>query len=410
MRSTPRTFAYSLLIFLFLPCLTTAQRLSVNEIANQLRVIKIKPEDFPAYDVPAMALPLLPQWKLGIRRIIADAVLSPKSAGVEPAKLRSSLLSALRDQGIVLASGEPQYYGQLVKLEVLPVDRFPQLLTVTTAINMECGHDESLDVFEKLQSGWKLVLSYSADEYKQIDGAHENLEFRFSPRHDSPYWYVLIAHSPAWCTSCWSSLHYKLLRPGGVAEKPEILYAGESGFYRCADKPVALQASPSEFSLAYVDMMTLDFDLFTKIAVDRFSLTDAGVRRLPPLHQNAVDFINEWSQLPEQESSALVAPDAMATAFQWHERLSHLSNGKDGEPVRSRFEFEQACSRDASRWQVKLAFEHGADSNAPPALYFVLNVTHQGIYLQSVGTTEDATCTGPHVSPEGANLKDLDLP
>lgn len=396
-----------LILFLpFFPFLSFAQDPHLDKIETELRQVPVN-DDAMLDEVPLAAHSLLPEWKRGIRQTIVTVLSNPRSSSRSPAQFEEEIRWALGDKGVVLAGEARPYYAQLVDLKVNSPEGFPAVMVVRTSINLECGRDTSLYVFERKQSSWELVLDSSANDCTAIDGARENLNYELSTLHDTPSWYVLLAYSPPWCTSCWSTLYYEALRPSANPEQPSTVYAGRGEFYRCADEPFHLDARPSEFTVSHADMMYADMDLFSKTAVERFSLQEGYVHRIPPARQNAPDFVDQWINLPEKEAVALLAPGSSKELLGWHQKLSGWLKESKDRAYLSNYEWEQACSDDGFRWQVKLSFDvdgQPVEPGFPLAVYFVVDVTAKGIVLHAVGTQEDSTCKGVQVHPSPANI------
>lgn len=412
MQIAPRPFFLLIACHFFLPAVIGQEIRSINVISGKLQKIVLNEDDLP-YDVPPEARVLLPDWKLGIRQVAQGVLSDSKKASYSAAQIRSSIVDALAKEGVSLSTDSHPYYGQLLRLEVSSDKLLPDLMTVTSTINLECGGDSSVQVFQKGSGIWKLVMSLTAGNYAQIDGAREALAFRFSTTGNSNSWFMVLAYSHPWCTSCWSGLHYQVLRPSANPDKPEILYEADRGFYRCAAMPFLLSVSPYEFSIVYPSAFAFDPNLSAKISVDRFFVRQAGVLRAPPLRQNAVAFVDEWIGMPDKEAVGLVAPQAAESAQLWHSKLSGLANMKPEYSFESSYEFEQECNDDHSRWQVKLKLDSKQgriDPEIPPAIFFVLNVGNQGTILQRVGIQEDITCKGKSAHPEAEDINNLDRP
>jgi len=410
MRNSPRLLLGFLIVW-FTP-LCAAQNHPLEEIASKLQQVHIESDDMP-YEVPELARPLIPVWKSGIRQAIVNVLSDPKSVHSSASQLEEAARKALGEKGVSLPGDAEAYYGQLVELKLQSVKGIPSLLAVTAAINLACGRDTSLYVFQKRQRAWNLVLSSSAGAYAGINGGRESLGYRFSPFGDSSSWYVLLAYSSPWCTSCWGGLHYEVLRPSTDPDKPTVLYSAHRGLYRCGEPPYKLNATRFEFSIAYLDGMARDLDLFWKVSVDRFYLAKDRIKRLPPRRQTAADFVDEWIETPDEEASALVTPSVRQQALEWHEKLSAWTSGESGERVLSRYDWEQSCAKDGTRWQVKLSLKSGykrSEPEMPQALYFVYSVTADGIVLQSIGTEEDLSCKGERARPERTDINELELP
>src|ERR1700722_4372862 len=408
MRRTPRLVLAVLLTFPVFVRGSSAQDKSLREIAHKLQAVRTSEEDFPQYEVPAAARPLLFGWKRGIREVIVEVLSDPSNSSRSVDALRNSIQGRLKDEGVELAPDKPQYYGQPQQLDLKLVEQIPGLLTVISSVWIGCGEDSSLYIFQKGKYGWNFVLALTSGDYAQINGGIEGLQFELSNLGGSADWYLVATFSHPWCTSCWSGVKYKVLRPSGEPDKPLILYEGEGRLYRCAEPAIRVRSAPEEFSLSSVDAMILDFDLFAKVAVDHFSIRRGQIRRIPPVRQNAADFVDHWIGLPEADAAILVSAGARERALHWHRRLARFRTAKGSESYETSYEWEQSCAKDRTLWQVKLKLNSNGKNNEPAlplALYFTLKVKSNGIILQAVSPTEMANCMGERSRPPSADIK-----
>lgn len=404
---TPRVVFLALSLFAAPPA--SAQQRPLGEIQKKLRAIELKDEDFPGYDVPKEAQELLPLLKQGIREVIVRALESEGSIGGTSQDLRASLLARLAGEGLSLETDVKTDYGGLRKLEVQVFNFNPGLVAVKSEIGIACGVDSSLLVFQRKGQRWAPAIFLESGQYREVKGAIENLEYRLSPTHGAGGWYLLVAFSRPWCTSCWSGVHYKVLRPTLSPGQPSVAYESNQGFYRCANQSYNLAAKKDEFALSYPSMMSLDFDLFARISVDRFRIEREGVQRIHPKSQRAVDFVDEWVELPEEQAMALVSESARALALEWHRRLTY----EKGRPYESRYDFVQPCEGMTPSWQIGLSIKPNGKSekgDLPPYVFFEINSAKDGVVLSRVGSDPLLGCVGPKEKPTGVDLNDLQLP
>jgi hypothetical protein len=385
MRRTPRLVLAVLLTFPFFVRDSSAQDKSLHDIVHKLQAVHTSEADFPQYEVPEAARPLLFGWKRGIREVIAEVLSDPSNSSRSVDALRNSIQARLKGEEVELAPDKPQYYGQPQKLDLKLVENIPGLLTVVSSVWIGCGADSSLYVFQKGKSGWNFVLALTSADYAQINGGIESLHFELSNLGGSADWYLVAAFSHPWCTSCRSGVKYKVLRPSGEPDKPLILYEGEGGLYRCADPAIRVRSGPEEFSLSYVDAMIFDFDLFAKVAVDHFSIRGGQIRRIPPVRQNAADFVDQWLRLRKGDAALLVLPGGREQAMLWHLKLSAAFKGTRREGYETSYEWEQSCAEGGTRRQIKMDLSSdtkGGEPGLPPALYFTLEMNSEGLVFR----------------------------
>jgi hypothetical protein len=191
--------------------------------------------------VPLEARPLLTRLKYHIRDVISHAL---NDAGTKPSTsiaLRTRIWNQLTAGGITTgqprersAAGtesESKYgFGDLYDVEVSKPLHHPELIAVTTTLEIPCGRDSSLYIFRKHHRDWRLILAQEANDYDLVSGAQGLFNYRISPGYSKQFFVVTVNVNP-WCTSNWQSIRYSALRAGSSAYKPHVLASGEETIY-----------------------------------------------------------------------------------------------------------------------------------------------------------------------------------
>jgi hypothetical protein len=413
MNRTPRLVLILFGLFLISCQSAFPQESSLGKIAKKLRAIKFNEEEFPNPEVPKTAQELLPLFRRGIRDVIFADAATETPPFIRSEDLRARILAKLRDAGLSLSRDDNTDYGSLRELDVQTPGTNPSLLSIKMTVGISCGVDSSLYLFQRRGSGWVPVIILEPGPYEQVNGAMENLEYRVSPPDELGNWYVLVAFSHPWCTSCWSGVHYRVLRKSSDPEKPLLVYESAGGLYRCANQSFRLTVGKNQFSLSYPNMMLRDFDLFAKISVDRFQIDGMGVQRLPPLAQPPVDFVDQWLELPEDEAMKLVSKPARTSAADWHRILSSKDARAKQQSYESAYDLVKACPGKQSGWMVGLSIKESEQRrklHIPPNVFFKIGTEKPGMVLTAIDQDRPKGCQGQGEKPTGADINDLQLP
>lgn len=424
MNFTPRFVSYLLLSTV---CCHPSDAQSANLRAVVAKLQSVRTSDEMETAIPPHVRSLLKELKHELRDLITQVLNSPDGSVASTANLESAITERLREIGIapqprktVVYSGPDSLtedtwhpYGQINAIRVEKPDSHPELLAVVTTLNISCGEDSSLYVFERKQDAWVLTMQREENDYAEVSGAMEGLQYRISPSDERGDWFLLTAGSRPWCTSCWSGVRYKVLRRSSDPERPLLMYDSEGGFYRCANKSFQLTTGKDEFSLSYPNMMSRDVELFAKINVDHFRIDKNGVHRLPPRAQPPVDFVDQWLELPEDEAMKLVDEPARVLAVEWHRRLSDKTATGENHAYESTYDVVRECLKKPGKWIVGLSVKEDAQTrkqHIPPHIFFDVKAEKSGTVLVGIHEGRQTGCQGPGQKPTGADLNDLQLP
>jgi hypothetical protein len=134
--------------------------------------------------------------------------------------------------------------------------RGPWLL-MTLEVPAPCGTHLFVALFkaEDSQRRWKLAMLDLHEPRTAQDplGAREDAQTLLLSDGK-----VVIASSPPWCTSCWSTLHARIEKPGTDTEHPKVLTTFEDGVDRCADNAFRMATVKGGIRLRYEGMAGQD--------------------------------------------------------------------------------------------------------------------------------------------------------
>jgi hypothetical protein len=233
-------------------------------------------------------------------------------------------------------------------------------------------------------------MAVENNDYPQVNGAQDYFEYAISPKDQQGDWYVVAAEIPGWCTSCWSGIHYKVLRPGPTLGAPKVLLNGEDGVYRCGEPAYKLVLEPAGFRIDYVAGEWLDFELFTTIQADRYVVSSDHVSRIAPIAYTPQDFVNAWTQMPWNEALRWSGPAQLASHESWHDLLQPDSDKRY--LGLSKIEFVQPCNNPPTRWQIGLTADR--DNAESPRLFFTVSMKRDSFNLEGIDVERPPGCPG----------------
>jgi hypothetical protein len=217
-------------------------------------------EDF---GIPSAARPLLTRLKHQIRDVIAETINAKGNESLPPESLRRTVWDQLATRGVTIEqprdgtidedSIESSYsFGEVYDIEIQKPNSSPELLAVTTTLQIPCGSDSSLYVFQRSDQPWKLVLAQEANDYAEVSGAQGIFSYAISPAETDNNFFVVTVNVNPWCTSNWQSIRYSVLRIGLGAYQPRMLVSGEQTIYLgVGPPPYRLEVGRKWFSITF---------------------------------------------------------------------------------------------------------------------------------------------------------------
>ena len=187
-------------------------------------------------------------------------------------------------------------YGHEVQFKVGLGQDKRRLLHVKGVVGLVCGNtDALLLVFQPENGRWREILKWQNPPYQSISGALNSFDYVVSPEDSTGQWYVLASTAPAWCSSCWGSMQYYVLRPGAQSTTPEVSFSNSAPYYRCnaGEWQEALAAAPDSFEVRFPGN-SLDAVNRIRGHVRHFELRSGGITRSQPVADTPRDFVDEW--------------------------------------------------------------------------------------------------------------------
>jgi hypothetical protein len=126
-----------------------------------------------------------------------------------------------------------------------------------------------------------LVLATDSD-FDPTGGADETgLQYKISPPDSRGKWFLAVAELPPSCSRIGNVLRYKVLRPGGSADKPIVLMNGRDVVEREFEPRFRLEVHEDWFAVTEGRARKLDKGL--GVSIFRFEISKNNVRRIAPL-------------------------------------------------------------------------------------------------------------------------------
>jgi hypothetical protein len=366
------------------------QAAAVADTVHKLAAVRPADVELP-YDVPQAAQPLLTQLKHGLRDLILDTISDRASGGVNTTQLTRSVLQKLKSVGVeVGGEDQPEYFGGISGLEIVQPSGHPELRAATTTLNIPCGDDTSLYVLKQVGPRWTVILAVESNDYARVNGAQGDFGYGISAPDESGNWYLVTKYVPPWCTSRWAGIRYQVLRPGSSPAEPMVLLKREHSHVR--DERDWLAVGKRGFTLVNVGSQSLDGAILERIHVQRYSVTDNRITRVPPIAVIPQDFVDEWVELPLEEARRWSNASAIDRIESWHSRLQQ---GTGNDFYFSEFEFVQPCNEPPSKWQIGIRIDSKErQDKLPPELFFTVSNKDRAFYMMDISEKRAPGCPG----------------
>ena len=382
----------------------------LHETAQELQAIETGEMDD---DVPAPAIELLPVFKHEIRDLFAS--LLQRAPDADATTLQKQVVTALSAAGVTLGDrlkGHEVYnehdavqhfvlthpYGAIGDIVVRAPPGHNDLLVFTADLEISCGSDSVLYVFQKANGNWRRILDVESNGYKEVSGGLGMFDSKFGGGTAAGGWFLVTTDVNPWCSSNWQSLRWKVVRPGPGPEKPEVLMTASDGVYLGVDEPYRLSANEAGFELRFYSDELLDLGELVRPHVRNYSLVGRAFNRIAPVAFRPDHFVDEWSRMDEREAKEWTSPTVGSQTWKWHKLLRSPKRPRFG----TSFSFVQPCPG-GSHWQVGLAFEayegERLAAGVPQQLVFTVSKHKEGFLLSGVTSTRPPGCPGETAPP-----------
>jgi hypothetical protein len=401
MNHTPRAL-FSFLFIFFPLAQSRAQTTNFREVLNRLRSLNVQDRGYPSPEVPPDVQKLLPQMKAGLRKMISEVLNAYPAASVDV--LRHLVLEELKSADVqprnsvqFVENYDPEAgsFGYVYDVEIRQPAPGLKLLAIVTTLDVPCGSDSSLYVYELRGASWQLVLIDEASDYDTVADAQGSFQYAVSPPDKDGGWFVVAADVNPWCSSNWQSLRYKVMRVGQTPDHPQILFSERQSVFLGNDETFKLRVGRKGFQISQIADQSLDSGILTRVHIQKYEVAGNRVSRVPPLGLVPQDFLDEWVQLPWEEATHWVSSKNQ-DVLQVRHSLLGLEDRKFG----TEFDYVQSCpaAGNLPSWQIGLLLEAWGDSEPPPdlpgELFFTIVRRDGAFYVADVVTDRPPGCPG----------------
>jgi hypothetical protein len=368
---------------------------AISETLKSLKAVKLSGEQRRWGEVPDDARTQLTELKHELWDVLSDAVASQRGGSLSPKELSEIVLKELHRGGIeVKAQDCHQAYGCIVQLGFQQPSGYPDLLVATSIVTAYCARDASLYIFDRKGAQYGLALSLESDDYRETTAAQNQLRYAILAAPEATdQWSVVTTHVEAACasSSVWRKIRLRILRPSGIADRPEVLLNQNEDAQLADENNYSLTAGGNTFTLTYGGSMILDGGIESRRHVAKYRVTATGVTRLPPVASLPQDFVDEWIQLPWSQASFWNKSADLARIQEWHDRIRSAKSAA----VHSKLVSVQQCGEGANNWQVALAIAlAGGIKSLSDDVYFSISKEDDSYFVTDIRSVRARGCPG----------------
>jgi hypothetical protein len=376
--------------------------------------------------VPAAVAGQMVELKAALSRA-SDAALACFKPSVLPGEVEVNLAKVLHANAPEPADGfiakdDHRYdeivgsYGYNLRVQVSRPASVADVLVVQYSINIECGADSMLLVYEVRDGEWRQRLRWQAPPLKSISDAFGDF-FVWTFLHDTSRsgrghaaWRMVVAHGTTWCTSRFSNFKIDLLSPDSDPASPRVVWHSERGYSR-GDFESRIKAWGDTFELRVnADCMAYDTaNCFERRVIYRYAVgSDGDVRRVGPLGLNARGFVTEWLEAPWVESAGFSSAESADELHKVYTQLNRRFTPDDGQFMTKSYGPVRGCSTPGIfQVQFDTTLERiipgrpGGESTPLASHYFRVRETKDGYLMLSTATQPDPDCVGVDLMAAG---------
>ncbi len=276
--------------------------------------------------------------------------------------------------------------GASLKLTARHPDGIANLIAVEVRLDIACGYDTVLLVYERSASKWRRVLRWQRGRYDTPGDAFGDF-FTYAVLPSSGRtgaWRMVVAHGRPWCTSCFSAFDIDLLQPIYDGTEQRTIWHYEEGYSRFDSDP-SIQAKRDGFELR-LPVVPIDFNFYTRPGVFRFRVEGDRVERVQPVATNGRGFVDAWLKIDWKDAKKWSDAAGLVDLKTVHEKFAaRYTDTKDS----TTFTYGPvlACS-DKQHFQVEI------DADTGKATYYQIRQEQYGFTMLSASATPDARCGG----------------
>jgi hypothetical protein len=195
---------------------------------------------------------------------------------------------------------------------------------------------------------------------------------------------------PPSCRGASNTLSYKVLRPGDVADKPEVLLTVRDKIDREFDPPFRLDLQLDWFAVTEGIRRKLDGE--RGVSISRYQIIGRRLQQLAPLALSAEDFLDHWIQLNWVDASGWTTAASNAGIREWHSKLNGLEF--DSTEMKSVRLCSGTTEGDQS-WQIELWIDRQLNPSMKQEEVFIEIARKNGVYwVNAVDDTRPSRCEG----------------
>jgi hypothetical protein len=270
----------------------------------------------------------------------------------------------------------------------------PNLLALSTTLDVACGTDSSLYLLREEANGWRLLLALEAGGYSQVDEALGRFGYAVSPPNERGGFFMAAVDVNPWCSSNWQRVRLRVLRVGGDPWHPIQVLRRETTIYLGVDPPVyRLSAEAGKLSLSFQGRFGIGSDRITREHIWNYAVHGGSAVRIPPIAKDPEAFVDEWIDLPWEEAAGW-SDSSQPGLERWHTIARNA--------LKELFIEESALQRSDAGWKLCLSFERsplsskersqGLAPGLPQAMSFTV-IERDGAYLlQRVEASSTSRC------------------
>jgi hypothetical protein len=392
----------------------------VAAVQGELRKVQVGENEI-GYGVPPAADSGMREIKDALTRA-ADSALACAQPLVDTLALQNQLALVLHanppvpGENTVITKDDHRFdeatggYGHNLQVRVSRPPRVAGLLEVEFSINIVCGNDTVLLVYEIRAGAWSRRLRWQAPKLSEVSDAFGDffvsavLPASAAPDGKGPAWRIVVAHGTPWCTSRFSGFKIDLLSPGPDPDTPRQLWNVERSYSRFSDPQ--LRSSGNTFELR-LNRTCMDSMAFERRAIYRYRVDDdQHIERMGPIAINARGFVEEWLSSPWSESRNLSVTENTPVLEKVHSGFDLPFKPDYSQFVAHTYGPVTSCSV-AGVFQVQIDStletavpgKPGGDSKPLASLYFHVREGKDGYVMVSAPTTSDPACKGGDLMP-----------
>jgi len=320
-----------------------------------------------------------------------DARLACSDEHVDPVALKRTLAATL---GVPAQPAQPKTgesaFGRNPDVDVTRDGTSRPLLFVRAAFDIACGDDNLLTAYAWENGGWRRVLRWQADDYKDIGGAYGG-GFWFGAL---PGGQVAVVHGTPWCSSRWSRFGADVVAPANGAAAQRTLFHTDHG-YVLDDNAIRFKVRPDGFEMR-TTVGSRDSDVMTRPGIFRYRVDGDTVQRVQPVAVNGRDFVDEWLDADDAFAREWSEPAAAAAALKARQAFKTESKAPD---IGFTYGPVRGCSDSKDRFQVELDLT-GKEGETVARRYALIRQERNGFTMLGLRKAAEPACHGANLMPQ----------